>query len=100
MNFEEMVKRAVNAEAKAGLRSSTIVRNLDIGCPRSHRASNNTASKVQTQEIIAKDSHPEKHNVEEVRPTLSRSAEVNKPLNQARKEKKKKRHPKRQNKKK
>ena len=60
MNFEEMVQRAVNAEAKAGLRSTIIVRDSDIRYPRDHRSSNNTASKVQTQGTAVKDSfHPE-----------------------------------------
>ena len=49
MEFEEMVQRAVNAEAKAGLRSSTMVWNLDARCLRSHRPSHNTSLKVQTQ---------------------------------------------------
>ena len=48
IDFEEMVQRAVNAEAKAGLRSSAMVRDSDIRCPQGHRPSNNTASKVQT----------------------------------------------------
>ena len=50
-----MVQKAVNAEAKAGLRSTIMVRDLDIRCPRSHRPSNNTASKMQIQGIAAKD---------------------------------------------
>ena len=45
-NFEEMVQRAVNAEAKAGLRSSTMVWELNAYCPRGHRFSDNTFSKV------------------------------------------------------
>ena len=49
MDFEEIVQRAVNAEAKTGLRSSTIVWNLDVRCPRGHCLSHNTSSKVQTQ---------------------------------------------------
>ena len=48
-SFKEMVQRAVNAEAKAGLRSSTMVRDSDARCPRGHRPSHNTSSKVQTQ---------------------------------------------------
>ena len=44
-----MVQRAVNAEAKAGLRSSTMVQESDAHCPRGHRPSHNTSSKVQTQ---------------------------------------------------
>ena len=49
MDFEEMVQKAVNAEAKAGLRSSIIVRDSDAGFLRGHRLSHNTSSKVQTQ---------------------------------------------------
>ena len=49
MNFEEMVQKAVNAEAKTGLRSSIRVRDLDAHCPRGHRPSHNTSLKVQTQ---------------------------------------------------
>ena len=49
IDFEEMVQRAVNAEAKAGLRSSTMVRDSDVRYPRGHRPSHNTSSKVQTQ---------------------------------------------------
>ena len=48
-SFEEIVQKAVNAKAKVGLRSSTIVRNLNACCPRSHRSSYNTLLKVQTQ---------------------------------------------------
>ena len=48
IDFEEMVQRAVNAKAKAGLRSSTMDRDLDTCCPRGHRLFHNTSSKVQT----------------------------------------------------
>ena len=47
MNFEEMLQKALNAEAKTGLRSSTMVQDLDICCPRNHHFSNSTASKMQ-----------------------------------------------------
>ena len=99
MDFEEMVQRAVNAESKAGLRSSAMVRDSDIRCPRGHRPSNSTASKVQTQGTTAKDSHQEEPKVKEVKPISSRVAEASEPSEQARKEKKKKRHPERRDKK-
>ena len=51
-----MVQKAVNAKAKAGLKSIIMVRDLDIRCFRGHRPSNNTASKMQTQGTTAKDS--------------------------------------------
>ena len=49
IDFEEMMLKVVNAEAKVGLRSSTMVRKSDACCPRGHRPSHNTFSKVQTQ---------------------------------------------------
>ena len=94
-----MVQRAVNMEAKAGLKSSTMVRDSDIRCLKGHHPSNSTASKVQTQGTTAKNSHQEEPKVKEVKPTLFRVAKASEPLEQARKEKKKKRYPERQNKK-
>ena len=91
MDFEEIVQKAINEEAKTGLRSITIVRDSDIRCPRGYRPSNITALKVQTQVITTKDSHPEEPKVKKPRPTLSR-AEATEPSKQVRKKKKKKRH--------
>ena len=51
-----MVQKAVNAEAKAGLRSTIMVWDSDICYPQGHCFSNNIASKVQIQGIAAKDS--------------------------------------------
>ena len=48
MNFKEMVQKTVNVEAKAGLKSRTIVQDSDICYPRGYYPFNNTASKVQT----------------------------------------------------
>ena len=48
-SFKEMMQKVVNAEAKVGLRSSTKVWDLDACCPRGHRPSHNTSSKMQTQ---------------------------------------------------
>ena len=61
VNFEEIVQRAVNAEAKAGLKSTIMVQDLDIYCFQGYCLSNNIALKVQIQGIIAKNfSRPEK----------------------------------------
>ena len=49
MNFEEMMQKAVNAEAKTVLRSSIMVQDSDARCPRSHRPSHNTSLKMQTK---------------------------------------------------
>ena len=91
MEFEKMVQKAVNTEAKAGLRSSTMVWDSDIRCPRGYCLSNSTALKVQTKGTTIKDFHPEKPKVNETRPTSSR-AEASKLSEQGRKEKKKKKH--------
>ena len=69
MDFEEMVQRAVNAEAKAGLRSSTMVRESDARCPRSHRPSYNTSSKVQTQGTTAKEPRTKESRPKEAKST-------------------------------
>ena len=55
-SFKKMVQRAVNAKAKAGLRSSTMVWDLDACCPKGHRPSHNTSLKVQSQGSNNKDS--------------------------------------------
>ena len=49
IDFEEMIQKAVNVEAKVGLRSSTIVWDLNACCPRGHRLFHNTCFKIQTQ---------------------------------------------------
>ena len=55
VNFEKIVQKAVNAEAKAGLRSTILVRDSNIYCSQSHCPFNNIVSKIQTKETIAKD---------------------------------------------
>ena len=67
MNFEEIVQKVVNAEAKVDLRSSTMVQNLDICYPQGHRPSNSIASKVQTQETTAKKPRPKKSKPKEAK---------------------------------
>ena len=68
MDFEEIMQRVVNAEAKAGLRSSAMVRNSDICYPQGHRSSNSTISKVQTQGTSAKEPHPKEFRTKEAKP--------------------------------
>ena len=55
IDFKEIVQKAVNAEAKAGLKSSTMVRESDARCSRDHRPFHNTFSKVQTQGTTTKE---------------------------------------------
>lgn len=44
-----MVQKAVNTKTKKDLKFSTMVKDLDIYCPRSYHLSYNTFLKVQTQ---------------------------------------------------
>ena len=90
MDFEEMVQRTVNAEAKAGLRSGTMVRKFDACCPRGHRLSHNTSSKVQTQETTAKKPRFEELKPKDSKPALSREDATEPAKKEDRKEKKKK----------
>ena len=46
MNFEKMVQRIVNVVAKSGLRSSTMVQDLDIRYSKDHHFSNSIPSKM------------------------------------------------------
>ena len=50
-----MVQRAVNAKAKAGLKSSIMVWDLDAYCPKSYHSSYNTFLKMQFQGSNIKD---------------------------------------------
>ena len=76
MKFEEMMQKAVYVEAKAGLKSSNMVQNLDICCPRDYRLSNSIVSKVQTKRTTAKDFYLEEFKVKKVKPILFRTAEA------------------------
>ena len=55
-NFKEIIQKIVNAKAKSGLRSSTIVWDLNVYCSKGHHLSHNTFSKVQTQDSNNKNS--------------------------------------------
>ena len=86
MDFEKIVQRTVNVEAKMGLRSSSIVRYLDTYCLQSHRPSNSTTSKVQIQGTTAKDSFcPEEPKTKERKSVCTNAAE---PSEQNKKDKK------------
>ena len=83
-----MVQKAINAEAKVGLRSSTIVWDLDAHCPRDYHPSHNTSSKVQIQG--SKDlSRPKETKSKDPKSALSRDNVVESPKKDDRKDKKK-----------
>ena len=90
MDFEEIVQRAVNAKAKAGLRSSTMVRKSDARCSKGHRPSHNTSSKVQRQGSSHKDSpRSEEPKPKDPKPASSRDNAAEPAKKKDRKEKKK-----------
>ena len=79
MNVEEIVQRVVNAEAKAGLRSTIIFRDLDICCFQGHYISNITASKVQIQKITAKDfSRPKEPKTKKIKSVCTNATKPSK----------------------
>ena len=49
------MQRAINVEAKAGLKTSTIVWNLDVYCFKDQRPFYNTSLKMQIQETTVKE---------------------------------------------
>ena len=84
-----MMQRAVNVEAKAGLKSSTMVLESDARCPRGYRLSHNTFSKVQTQD--SKDSSRSKESKpKDPKPAPSRDNATEPAKKEDRKDKKKK----------
>ena len=89
MDFEEMVQRAVNAEAKAGLRSNTMVRESDAGCPRGQRPSHNISSKMQIQGTTAKEPYSEEPKPKDPKPAPSCDNATEPAKKEDRKEKKK-----------
>ena len=83
------MQKAVNAEAKAGLKSIIIVQDLDICCPQGHRPSSSTVLKVQTKKTIAKNfSYPKKPKTKEIKFIYANAAKFSK---SAKKEDKQKR---------
>ena len=91
-SFEEMVQRAVNAEAKASLRFSTIIWDSDARCPKEHRLFHNTSSKVQSQGSINKDSsHSEEPKPKDPKPSLPCDNAAAKPAKKKDRKDKKKR---------
>ena len=63
-----MVQRAVNAKAKANLRSSIMVQDADFRCPKGYRLSQNISTKVQTQGLITKESKPKEFRSKDLKP--------------------------------
>ena len=84
-DYEELVSKAVRAEAKAGLRPSSYVREADLQVLRGSRPTYTTAHKVQTQEAVTRG--------DKSKTKAPASAPTNlEPSDKARKDKKKKQH--------
>ena len=52
IDYEELIVKAVKAEAKAGLRLSVYVQKTDLSCLRGNQPAHTTAHKVQTQGAV------------------------------------------------
>ena len=91
-SFKEMVERAVNAKAKADLRSSIMLRDADSHCSRNYRPSQNTSIKVQTQSSTIKKSKPKESGPKDSKPADRKTpapSHTNEPRNTSRQDKKK-----------
>ena len=84
-NYEELVLKAVRAEAKAGLRPSSYMREADLQVLRGSQSTHTTAHKVQTQGMVTR-GHESK-----IKAPASTSTNP-KPSDKTRKDKKKKQH--------
>ena len=71
------MQKVVNTEAKAGLRSNTIVLDSNACCSRSHCFFNNIILKVQIQRIIVKNPYLEKLKAKKIKLVYTK---VTKPL--------------------
>ena len=60
-SFDQMVKKAVNAEAKSALWPHSSIKEIDQNCPRDSQLANSTVTKSQNS--IIKDSRMEKPKV-------------------------------------
>ena len=84
-NYEELVLKAVRAEAKAGLQPSFYVQEADLQVLQGSRPTHSTAHKVQTQGAVTRG------NESKTKALLSAPTNP-KPSDKARKDKKKKQH--------
>ena len=87
-----MVQKAVNAKAKAGLKSSIIIRDADFCYYRGYCLSQNTSTKVQTQGSTAKESKPKESRPKDSKPTNGKTPappHTNEPEKISRQDKKK-----------
>ena len=79
MNFEEMIQKTINTEAKTGLRYSIMVRDLDIYYTKDHYLSNSIVLSIQIQKTTAKEPCPKKSRPKKAKsakneaPTLSQT---------------------------
>ena len=85
-DYEELVAKAVRAEAKAGLRPSSYVRETNQQVPRGNQPAYTTAHKVQTQRAMKNYRGDES----KAKASVSTSTKNSEPSDKARKDKKKK----------
>ena len=90
IDYEELVAKAVRAEAKAGLRPSSYVRETDLSCLRGNRPPHTTAHKVQTQGAVKNHRRDDSKTSKSSASTPAASTQDSKPSNKGKKDKKKK----------
>ena len=91
INYEELVAKAVRAEAKAGLRPSSYMRETDLSCFRGNRPAHTTAHKVQTQGAVNRGDNS-KTSKDPASTPASASTQDPESSDKGRKDKKKKQH--------
>lgn len=92
-SFQEMIQKVINAKAKADLKPSAIVWELDACYSKGHCLFYNTFSKIQTQYLTTKKSKPEKYKPKKSKTDNKKSFALScpdKPAKQIYQEKKKK----------
>ena len=82
------MQRVVNAKIKAGLKSSIMIWDLDIYCPKSHCSSHNTSLKIQIQDF-KNFFHSEKSKPRNLKSALSHDNTAKLPKKDNKKDKKK-----------
>ena len=90
IDYEELVVKAVRAEAKAGLHPSFYVRETDLSCLQGNRPPHTTAHKVQTQGAVKNHCRDDFKTSKGSTSSLAASTQDSELSNKGKKDKKKK----------
>ena len=87
-NYEELIAKAVRADAKVSLQPSFYIRETDQQVPQRNQLAHTNIQKIEIQEVM-KDHYEDKSKTKAFAPTSTQNSE---PSDKARKNKKKKQH--------